>query len=143
MLYCYISTGRGRIRMRWFRSKRTLGGCAALVALALQLALTFAHLHPQDIFGSVQGTRLAFAAHGSVSSAGGATASLRRESKAPVEAYCDVCASINLVGSSQNPAAPHLQLPPFPGNSRPAFGGDASVAAYRHANFQSRAPPAA
>jgi len=35
--------------MRWFRANRLFGGCLALFALAIQLAVSFAHIHPQDL----------------------------------------------------------------------------------------------
>jgi len=130
--------------MRWFRSHRTIGSCAALVALALQLALSFAHLHPQDLYGYGRPAgRAAFAAANGPSAQTNATALLRRDSKAPAEVYCGICASINLVGSSQNPAAPRLRLPPFPSGLTVGFSDDRLVVAPRFVHFQSRAPPSA
>ncbi len=39
--------------MRWFRAYGTFGGRLALFALALQFYLSFAHIHPDDIYGPV------------------------------------------------------------------------------------------
>ena len=39
--------------MRWFRAYRKFGGRLALFALALQFYLSFAHIHPDDIYGPV------------------------------------------------------------------------------------------
>ena len=41
--------------MRWFWANRIFGGRLALFALAVQLALSFGHIHREDIFG--YGTR--------------------------------------------------------------------------------------
>lgn len=127
--------------MRWFRSNRTFGGCLALAALALQIALSFAHLHPQDVFGSAQGARLSLAAHSPSAGARDDVPSVRRDSRAAAEAYCDVCASINLLASSQSSDAPRLLPPQLLGNARPALGDDATRVARRYVLFQSRAPP--
>jgi hypothetical protein len=37
--------------MGWFRTNRTFGGGLALFALTLQFWLSFAHIHPEDIYG--------------------------------------------------------------------------------------------
>ena len=37
--------------MRWFRTRSRWGSCLALVALALQLALSFGHIHLKDVLG--------------------------------------------------------------------------------------------
>ena len=39
--------------MGWFRAYRKFGGRLALFALALQFYLSFAHIHPDDIYGPV------------------------------------------------------------------------------------------
>ncbi|MFZ2066980.1 MAG: hypothetical protein WAV27_13450, partial [Xanthobacteraceae bacterium] len=39
--------------MRWFRAYRKFGGRLALFALAMQFYLSFAHIHPDDIYGPV------------------------------------------------------------------------------------------
>jgi len=128
--------------MRWFHSNRLIGGGAALAALLLQLALSFAHLHPQDLFRRLPGGAVSIAVYGGSDHRQAAPA-LQRESKAPPEVYCDICASINLVGSSQDSAVPGLPSPEFLGTSRLALSNSPAPPARRHLLFQSRAPPTA
>src|SRR5438094_8671074 len=90
--------------MRWFRSNVRSGAWFALVAMALQLALTFGHLH----------LRIASAA--SAPLAAKAAITLPEGSSLPtkprlVDENCAVCTLIHMTGSAALVAAV-LLLPP-------------------------------
>jgi len=90
--------------MSWFRSHGKLTACVALVALALQLVLSFGHIHRDDI--AARTTRpaagvlvLASVSNTTVPSVHGG--------------YCAICAINALLGSAlhpEPPSAPPLQL---------------------------------
>jgi hypothetical protein len=44
--------------MSWVRTHRRIGGTLALFALALQLVLSFGHVHPRD-FAGIPGSAVA------------------------------------------------------------------------------------
>jgi hypothetical protein len=126
--------------MRWFRANRTFGGRLALFALAVQLYLSFGHLHPQDIYGPahlpVNGPIAAMAAdHASVltsdhRSTGG-------------DDYCEICATISLLSTSFVAQAPQLPVPLVSQAIERIDRVAGIFIAPRRAPFQSRAPPAA
>jgi hypothetical protein len=129
--------------MGWFRTYRKSGGRLALFALALQFCLSFAHIHPEDIYGPV----------GASLSAPAAVALPPAESLRPIpadepwysgDALCPICETIYFLGTSFNPEAPQVsRLPPV---SRPVEHSPVVAALFiapRRASFQSRAPPSA
>ena len=123
--------------MRWARAKRKYGGGLALFALALQFMLSFAHLHPEDIFGP-----------GHTSSTLSAAERSQPLSTDPHPShnddYCAICATMYLLGSAPIPEAPALLPQSFVWQRVDAF--DHTVAAFvalRRQPFQSRAPPSA
>ena len=125
--------------MRWFRANRIFGGRLALFALAVQLALSFGHIHREDIFG--YGT--AGAAPVASSAAGHAQPSPANRSPGHPDDYCAICATIFLLSSSFVAAAPQL---PLPVASEPVEHVASAVIVFiapRRAPFQSRGPPIA
>ena len=123
--------------MRWARAKRRYGGGLALFALALQFMLSFAHLHPEDIFGP-----------GGASS----TLSAAERSQSPStdphpghnDDYCAICATMYLLGSSPIPEAPPLLPLSFVWQRVDRFEHTVvSFVALRRRPFQSRGPPSA
>jgi Protein of unknown function (DUF2946) len=123
--------------MRWARAKRNYGGGLALFALALQFMLSFAHLHPEDLFGP-----------GGMSSTLSATERAQPLSTDPHPShdhdYCAICATMYLLGSSPIPEAPPLLPRSFVWQRLDRF--DDTVAIFvtlRRQPFQSRAPPSA
>jgi hypothetical protein len=118
--------------MGLFRSYRKFGGRLALFALALQFYLSFAHIHPEDIYGSL-GRALSVAETVNLPAA---------ESFRPIpadqpwysgEALCPIC---------ETSYTPKVLPPTF--SSRPAehFANRAVLfVAQRCASFRSRAPP--
>ncbi len=127
--------------MIWFRACRKLGGGLALFALALQLYLSFGHIHPEDIYGTAN-VPLSSAAQISLPAAS-ASSSLTTDHTASLpDDICAICATMYLLGTSSVPEAP--QVSPVALIWQPA-GHVIAVAdifsAPRRAAFQSRAPP--
>jgi hypothetical protein len=129
--------------MGWFRTYRKSGGRLALFALALQFCLSFAHIHPEDIYGPV-GASLWAPASVSLPAA---------ESLRPLrdgqpwysgDAFCPICETIYFLATSFNPEAP--QVSQQQSVSRPVEHSAvvaALVISPQRAPFQSRAPPSA
>jgi hypothetical protein len=124
--------------MRWFRANRVFGGRLALFALAVQLVLSFGHIHRSDIFG-----------YGPPAAASAGTASDYAQSKPAGSPsghagdYCDICATVSLLSSSFVAAAPQLPLPiAFRRVEHHASAASDFVVPQR-SPFQSRGPPLA
>ncbi len=121
--------------MRWFVSNRRIGGWLALAALALQMVVSFGHVHLDAVHPAAPLVATA-----------GAMAQAVQPSPAPqpqndADDYCAICASIFLAATSFVPQAPQLPVP---------FGGERVALAFvvafdvvepRRVLFQSRAPP--
>ena len=89
--------------MGWFRERCRLGVWVALTALALQLALSFGHIHAETFSPAPQITALAAEATG-----GGQPDS----PAAPGDHdYCAVCAVLSLLAAAQTADAPALPVP--------------------------------
>ena len=89
--------------MRWFRSKMHFGSRLALVALALQIVLTFGHVH--SLVPTSVDTVLASVA----ASDGPGSRDPVRNGLADFD--CPICALINLTATSTPSVAPDLPLP--------------------------------
>jgi hypothetical protein len=122
--------------MRPVPSSRRCAAWLALAALALQIAVSFGHVHLDGIRGGDRAATLA-----------GATA---RAEQLPAQQpgdddhdYCAICASIYLTASSFVPPPP--RLPAFFRSGLIEHFNDAAIvfAAAQRAPFQSRAPPLA
>jgi hypothetical protein len=129
--------------MNWIRSKVRPAAHLALVALALQLVVSFGHVHVDKL-------RLVSAAS-AASAATAATAVVKGDlarkpgvppgQHNPDDDFCAICASIALAGSLVVPATPALTLPPpvervwlRQADARQALGPP-------RLSFQARAPP--
>jgi hypothetical protein len=130
-------------RMRWFRANMRLGAWCAVLALAVQFAVSLGHLHRGDSpapFGSLLQSVLLDDSH---------TAALPDDptapgkSTAPTMDYCAICAVANLAASAVPAAAPGLPLPLVTGPARFWPNIVAATAASPHSLFQARAPPRA
>jgi Protein of unknown function (DUF2946) len=122
--------------MRWFRSNVRSGAWFALVAMALQLALTFGHLH----------LRVASAA--SAQLAAKASDTLPDGSSLPtkprlVDEHCAVCTLIQMAGSGAPAAAASLPLPTLFTSAPFIIRVEHELAASPPLNFQARGPPIA
>jgi hypothetical protein len=121
--------------MGWFRRNLRWGTRLALLALTVQLALTFSHVH-------LDGVRQLHEYAKSVAAADndGAPPTSPAPKHDPI---CAVCTLLQLAGSALSPDAPPLALPqqfalvPPPAQAAPA------MAAPSHLSFNARAPPSA
>ena len=122
--------------MRWFHNRR-VGSWLALSALALQLVVSFGHVH-------LDGVNRIYPAQ-AVSGSGAQSSQLPapQPGKDADDDYCAICATIFLAANSFLPPAPQL---PVPFVSRPIehfARGAVDFIVPRRAPFQSRAPPLA
>jgi hypothetical protein len=128
--------------MRWFRSNRRFGGCLALFALGLQLAVAFAHVHP-EVFKSSANTGSSDQAsilRLSAEAGSPTTTSDRPGSPLPYE-DCAICASICLLGSALIGQPPLLSVPAvFSSVLLPPIG-EFDFEVVRYFSIRTRAPP--
>jgi len=122
--------------MRWFRSNVRSGAWVALVSMALQLALTFGHLH----------LRIASAA--SAQLAARASVTLPDGSSLPtkprlVDEYCGICTLIQMAGTGAPATAASLPLPALFTSTPLTIRVEHELAASPPLNFQARGPPIA
>ena len=122
--------------MRWFRRNVRFGSWCALVALAVQLVLSFGHLH-------IATSSIAANALASAETFSGAPEDSPTPSKhSRVADYCTICASIHLVGflttEPSSVLAPHRT-----GAVRLTVGIEATPSAHFGLPFSARAPPLA
>jgi Protein of unknown function (DUF2946) len=93
--------------MGWFRSRSRWGTYLALFALAVQLALSFGHVHLESgapVAGHASGL---FAVHPSNASAA-AVDPAGKESPAHADDCCPICTLIHLAGALEPATAPAL-----------------------------------
>jgi hypothetical protein len=122
--------------MRRRCSDRRLGTWLALFALAVQLAVSFGHVHLEGIT-QTDPARLASAAGGhSLHSPLAAQPGTGGE-----DDYCPICASIYLTANSFVPTAPVLPVPAVSNIVEHFVHNAPDFAAPRRPAFQSRAPP--
>jgi hypothetical protein len=128
--------------MRWFRANRLVGGCLALFALAIQFAVSFAHIHPQD---SIPKENLTFVAKASNALSMDVASSL----SAPLDDRgtgwppddCPICASIVLISSAITGQVPVLSVPTAFSPILLQSIRDFEFQSVRYSSFQTRAPP--
>jgi hypothetical protein len=88
--------------MRWFRANIRSGAWCALVAMALQLVLTFGHVHAR--LGSAASPQLGV--QGQAAPADGPRAPIK-----PLVDHCAICTLIQMAGAGAPPAAASLPIP--------------------------------
>jgi hypothetical protein len=119
--------------MRWVRRRRRFGGYLALAGLALQLAVSFGHVHLGGINGDAPSVVVGANAPASPSSPA--------KQSNDADDYCAICATMHLASTSLLPDAAQL---PWPFGLQPVehFNHIAIIfVAPRRTLFQSRAPP--
>jgi hypothetical protein len=127
--------------MQWWRSKRRAGVGLGLFALAVQLVLSFGHIHPQDVLPpsafTVVPTTFLFP--------GAKIASAPAEHRVPSglpDDDCPICMAMHTTASGLLPTPPFLVLPSeFYGVSKSAAFEELDLSVRRYALFQTRAPP--
>jgi hypothetical protein len=122
--------------MHWYRTNRTFAGTLALFALALQITLSFGHVHLRDFVG-IPGVEIARAPAPEGAPAG------NDHTGHSTDDYCLICATANLAGTLVVPdPGSLLLLEPF--NSTGTSYGDfcsRPCSRIEHALFLARAPP--
>jgi len=123
----------GRVTMRWFRTHIGLGSRLALFALAVQVVLSFGHVH----VGKLAAAKGAIALAQAPDRHGGPTP----KPHTGVDEFCAICATVSLLASSVLPTASSL-LPPVATEHRwlTQFA-DARISSSPFVPFQARAPP--
>ena len=123
--------------MRWFRQNMGFGSWCALVALAVQLVLSFGHLH--IVASGVAAAALASAAEPLT---GPAEDPPTPSKHSRVADYCTICASIHLAGwPTTEPSS--VLAPEDSGAVRLTIGVEATPRAHSGLPFNARAPPLA
>jgi hypothetical protein len=120
--------------MGWVRTNRRFCGALALLALALQLVLSFGHVHARD-FAGIPGSSVAQA---QVTVPHGPDGDAADQAN---DIYCAVCAAVALSGTLVLPALPALSLP---SNSTDVSHWHRLADRhnrFEHALFSARAPP--
>ncbi|HZP78387.1 MAG TPA: DUF2946 domain-containing protein [Pseudolabrys sp.] len=105
----------------------------ALLALVLQLVLSFGHIH----LTSAAPAQLA------LSSAAAGTPSAPTDQSGAGDDYCPICALVQLASISAPPAPPVLPLPATIDLVRLEAVAHFTVATSPHVAFQARGPPSA
>jgi hypothetical protein len=119
--------------MTWVRGNRRIGAWLGLLALALQLILSFGHIHLSDL-----AIPQAAAAADAAAAPNPGTPTNRHHGAPDI---CAICVALNLTASSVVPTAASLVLPfVFTQAWLPDFEA-ALVSSEPHLFFQARAPP--
>ena len=113
--------------MHWVRSHSRLGSCLALSALALQLALSFGHIHLKDSCGEAS-TAIEASTDEPSSDEHSDALPADREHHEHEDEYCAIYAINGLLGSAQNTEPPALPLPLFLSRVRLSAGYEARLA---------------
>ena len=118
--------------MRWVRQNLRIGSHLALFALAIQLVLSFSHVHLDGLNLAPRQVVVQTADHPGAPSPEGPNH----------DALCPICLSIQLAGATLQPAPPVLLLPE-PVEWTPPAATAAFAAAWTTSSFNARGPPLA
>lgn len=135
--------------MNWFRVHLRLGSRLALLALVLQVALSFGHFHAFAVHAApaVQKslTKAAAANSEAVLTQDRATETIRKQQPSNDRDHpsdvCAICAVISLASSALSTAPPVLVLPQAVDLPYRATDAGFLDLQPKHSPFQSRAPP--
>jgi hypothetical protein len=123
--------------MGWVHRHKQCGAVLALIALALQIALTFGHVHLRGLAG---GSPVAIAEQVRLAHT---VPQAPTQHPSDDDNYCAVCASIFLASSAFAPAPPQLLVPANFQRVEHCFNAARSLAESLRLAFRSRAPPVA
>jgi hypothetical protein len=114
----------------------------ALLALAIQLVVSFAHVHLDHVASGPVSTLALAGVHAPI---GAQAASVPATDQAPARTddYCAVCALIHLAGTVVAAEPPTLRLPAVFTRTRSEVAVEFRSTAERHSLFAARAPPIA
>jgi hypothetical protein len=129
--------------MRWLRSNIRGFSRLALFALALQIALTFGHVHLDGFFGGLAAASAQAAQPADQSATPLAKAHGQgQKSQGLADFDCPICALIQLASTSAPSVAPPLPVPLLTGGSMLETPGEPGAAVSPLFAFQARGPPA-
>ena len=123
--------------MGWVDRHKRHGAVLALIALALQIALTFDHVH---LHGLVQRSRAAITQRVTTAQTAPQTPA---QNPSDDEGHCPICASISLASSTFAPTPPQLPVPANFQRVEHSFNAGRPLAEPSRLAFRSRAPPTA
>jgi hypothetical protein len=123
--------------MGWFRANRRGNLVLALMALAIQFAVGFGHIHLKAGPGPI-GPK---AVHAALTLDGDAAGPVGKNHPA-ADVFCDICATLNLAAVGDAPVAPMLALPASFVLAPVQAPDDLALLQKRFLLAQSRAPPA-
>ena len=138
--------------MGWVRLHRRFGAWPGLAALALQIVLSFGHVHVGNVHVEGLARSVGVALAGALGhSQPAALAETKHKPVAPNsgpssgddEDYCAICASIFLASTSLAAQAPTLPVPVAFERVAVTYEATSGFDVSRPAFFQSRAPPLA
>jgi hypothetical protein len=132
--------------MKWFRSNIKTGSRLALLALAIQFALSFGHFHGAAAQTSRPGLTGTDLAHVALDAAGNAEQQLPSDHDTDHQHTahaCVICAVTSLANNFLFATSPLLELPQAIELLHLATDAEFAHLGSLHPAFQSRAPPAA
>jgi hypothetical protein len=126
--------------MHWVRTNRRFGAWCALLAITLQIVLSFGHTHRFDGFrpGALSPQAVA-ALLGQPAAEPGTPAS----KPGLVYEYCAICAVIEMGASAVPPETPAFISPAAAGKARFVLHAEAAASVRERLLFEARAPPSA
>jgi hypothetical protein len=127
--------------MNWVRSTIRLFARLALFALALQMVVSFGHMHPDDLGLSSWAT--AHQAHFPSGVAQALTGPTDRDQYPSSDDYCPICASIALLATGAPSLPPVIVVPALISCVLSSPASVYLVATQAIFSFQARAPPVA
>jgi hypothetical protein len=129
--------------MRWIRRNTRSHAWLALFALAMQLVVSFGHMHRGDlgVASSSAGIAVASQLKSDLTSSPAVPADHDRNS-APDD-FCPICASISLAAALIMPLAPRLDAALHEGRVQLSDASTSRHSSQIQLSFQARAPPVA
>jgi hypothetical protein len=129
--------------MRAGRTIRKTGAWLALFALALQLVLSFGHIHPDELLSSSGPPGLSEVAAVQPSARQGDESPTRGKQTPGGLAHeaCAICASMHMAGAAVLPEPATLKQPTLPGRPSLKAVTEYVLTAAPFLLFQTRAPP--
>jgi hypothetical protein len=124
--------------MGWIRANLRFGSWCALFALAIQLVVSFGHVH-----GIGAPSPWQVSASGQADPVGLNAPSGPSKPAVPAVDYCAICAVISLAGSIVPPAVPAIPLPARDSHLLVWTSAEPFLAAASYRPWQARAPPQA